>query len=293
MWLYYVYRALTWLSPKVPAAFGYWVAERVGDLIFFWNPEVRDHIEHNQRHVLGAGATDKQVANKARLALRNLMKNYFDQFRLWALSAQELMDRVELQGLKYLEEALEHGKGVVLVTAHFGSPEIVAQSLAVRDYQITSVVEHIQPEEFFQLMYSLRTSHGLELLPIDGPLLKLVRTLRKNGIVGLVGDRDITESGICVPFFGEEAQMPDGAVQLALRTGASLLVAYSVRLPDNRFRAIGRPPIYLEQTGDFDADVRAGVEKIVCEMERFIGESPEQWVVSVPLWDTGCNDKGG
>lgn len=293
MWLYYVYRFLTWIAPRVPTAFGYWAAERVGDLIFLLSPGVRENIESNQRHVLGAGATEQEVAQVAKLALRNLIKNYFDQFRLWALSEQELMHLVDLQGLEYLEKALEHGKGVILVTAHFGSPEIVAQSLAVRDYQVTSVVEHIQPEEFFQLMYSLRTSHGLELLPIDGPLLKLVRTLRKNGIVGLVGDRDITESGICIPFFGTKAQMPDGAVQLALRTGAPLLVAYSRRLPDNRFRAVGRPAIHLERTDDFDADVRAGVERIVDEMERFIREAPEQWVVTVPLWERGCKDEGG
>lgn len=293
MWLYYVYRFLTWLSPKIPPAVGHWVSERVGDLVFWFNGGVRENIEHNQRHALGCQASDAEVARRARLALRNLAKNYFDQFRLWALSEEDLKALVELEGQEYLDAALEHGNGVVLVTAHFGSPEIVAQSLAVRNYNITSVVEHIQPEAFFDLMYSLRTRHGLDLLPIDGPLLRLVRTLRKNGIVGLVGDRDITESGICVPFFGEEARMPDGAVQLALRTGAPLLVAYSHRLPDNRFRAIGRPALHLERTDDFDADVRAGVEAMLREMERFIGEAPEQWVVSVPLWDEGCTDEGG
>lgn len=284
MWLYYVYRLLTWLSPKIPSFVGYWMAERVGDLIFWFSPRVRADIESNQRHVLGSEASSADVSRNTRLALRNLVKNYFDQFRLWALSDAVLQDMVELEGLEYLEQALSTGKGVVLATAHYGSPEIVAQSLAVRGYHIVSVVEHIQPEAFFELMYRLRTSHGLELIPIDKPLMRLVRTLRKNGIVGLVADRDITESGIDVPFFGEPARIPDGAVQLALRTGAPLMVAYSVRLRDNRFRAVGRPPMFLERTDDFEADVRAGVQRVIAEMEQFISEAPEQWVVSVPLW---------
>ncbi len=286
MWLYYLYRFITWLAPFVPPRFGYWLCERVGDLLYLVARGTRANVAENQRQVLGPEATEEQVARNTRLVLRNLVKNYFDQFRLWKLSREDLLGLAELEGLEYLDEALSHGKGVVLLTAHYGSPELVGQSLAVRGYDITAVVEHIQPEPLFQHMCRLRASHGVKLIPSDKPLLGILRTLRKGGIVGLVGDRDTTESGICMTFFGKEARMPDGGVQLALRTGAPLLVAYSYRLPNNRFRAVGRPPLYLERSDDFDADVRAGLERVLREMEAFIRQAPEQWVMTVPLWRT-------
>jgi lauroyl/myristoyl acyltransferase len=49
------------------------------------------------------------------------------------------------------------------------------------------------------------------------------------------------------------------------------------------------PPLELEATGDRDRDARAGVKKVVAIMERYIGEHPEQWVMSVPLWQTTDN----
>ncbi len=292
MILYYVYRLVTWLAPFVPPRLGYWLCERVGDLLYVIARGARANIMENQRQVLGPEAPDELVARNTRLVLRNLAKNYFDQFRLWKLSDDEVLAMAELEGLEYLDEALSHGKGVILVTAHYGSPELVAQSLAVRGYDITAVVEHIQPEPLFQLMCALRGIHGVNLVPSDKPMLPILRALRRNGVVGLVGDRDATNSGICLPFFGKEARMPDGSVQLALRTGAPLLVAYSRRLPDNRFRAVGRPALYLEKGEDFEADVRAGMERVLREMEAFIQEAPEQWVMTVPLWRTCPPDEG-
>ncbi|MDQ7029957.1 MAG: lysophospholipid acyltransferase family protein [Ardenticatenia bacterium] len=290
MIVYCLYRLITWLAPLIPPRVGYWICERVGDLIYATARGVRAHVVENQHRVLGPGAPPELVARNARLVLRNLAKNYFDQFRLWKLSNEELLAMAELEGLEHLDEALSLGKGVILVTAHYGSPELVAQSLAARGYDITAVVEHIQPEPLFQLMCTLRGIHGVKLVPSDKPMLPILRALRRNGIVGLVGDRDATNSGICLPFFGKEARMPDGSVQLALRTGAPLLVAYSRRLPNNRFHAVGRPALHLERGEDFEADVRAGLERVLREMEAFIQEAPEQWVMTVPLWRTCSPD---
>ncbi|HYN89216.1 MAG TPA: hypothetical protein VER55_11825, partial [Ardenticatenaceae bacterium] len=56
------------------------------------------------------------------------------------------------------------------------------------------------------------------------------------------------------------------------------------RLPNNRFHAIGRPAFHLASTGDFEAAVRDGTRRILSEVESFIRATPEQWIVTVPLW---------
>ena len=63
-------------------------------------------------------------------------------------------------------------------------------------------------------------------------------------------------------------------------------MGFSQRLPDNTFVIYLEPPLELESTGDRDHDARAGVEKVVAIMERYIGEQPEQWVMSVSIWQT-------
>lgn len=278
------YRLAARMVPYIPPALGYWLCDRVGDLIFTFNLRARAAVMSNQRHALGVEALQIEVEAKSRQVFRYLIRNYFDQFRLARLHAEDLERLVTVHGGEYVDQALAGGKGLVIVTAHFGAPEVVGQVLAVRGYPTTMVVEHIQPEEIFQLMTRLRGSKGIQIIPIDRPLLGLFRALRRNTIVGLVGDRDISRSGIWLPFLGDETRMADGAVQLARRTGAPLMVAFCRRLPDNRYYAVGRAPFYVADSGNFEHDVRTATERLVNEMESFIRAMPEQWVMSVPLW---------
>jgi lauroyl/myristoyl acyltransferase len=112
-----------------------------------------------------------------------------------------------------------------------------------------------------------------------------VRALKKNEIVGLASDLDITKSGIVVNFFNAPARLPDGYAQLALKTGAPILPAFCVRKADNTFEGYAEPALELKSTGDFAADVRAGVEQIVRIMEKWIGAHPEQWVMFHKIWE--------
>ena len=66
----------------------------------------------------------------------------------------------------------------------------------------------------------------MEVLPLTGgagTLATLAKRLRAGGLVCLVGDRDLSASGIPVDFLGAGARMPAGPAALAQATGAALL----------------------------------------------------------------------
>jgi lauroyl/myristoyl acyltransferase len=130
----------------------------------------------------------------------------------------------------------------------------------------------------------LRTSHGTRLFPSDGPLSELFRALKRGEIIGLPCDRDLGDNAREVDFFGSPARLPAGPVRVALRTGAALIPAFGLRLPDNSFLAQIEPPIELPQTGDREADVKAGMEMVVEVLERHISQHPGQWLVASPVW---------
>jgi KDO2-lipid IV(A) lauroyltransferase len=115
----------------------------------------------------------------------------------------------------------------------------------------------------------------------------LVRALRRGELVAIGSDRDITGSGTIVDFFGAPARIPDGAVRLALRTGASLLTCFAVRQPDNSVVLEVEPPLQLEVAGDFERDVLVNVRKVAARMERWIARYPGQWLVLYPIWKDG------
>ena len=287
---YYLYRLLGLVVPLIPPGLGYPVATRLGDLFYHLDKATRANIYDNATRILeGSPKAVGDSETIVRGVFRNMAKNFYDLFRAQTLSLAEIDRLVKVEGREHLDRALSKGKGLILVAAHFGNIDVVAQVLALWEIPVVGPAEHLKPEALFQYICSLRANKSFRLIPIDGPLFELFRALRRNEIVALAADRDITESGIVVDFLGAPARLPDGYAQLSLRTGAPIIAGFGQRLPDNTFVAHFEPPLELEAIGDRNRDVRAGVEKVVAIMERYIGEHPEQWVMSVPLWQTTDN----
>jgi len=280
---YYLYRLAGFIVPLIPPRLGYWLSSRLGDILFRLLKEARSAVRDNVIHILGRETDKAAIDRTVREVFRNSAKNYFDLFRVPALSAGQIRKMVRIHGWENVDRALAAGKGLIVVSAHFGNVDVVAQVLA-HPYKITVVAEHLKPEVLFQYICDLRGSKGIKLIPIDGPLLGLFRALRRNEIVGLAADLDITGSGVVVDFFGEPVQLPSGHVRLALRTGAMMVMGFSLRLADNTFALHIEPPLELEATGDFQRDVRVNTEQVVAVLERYIGQHPEQWVMFRPIW---------
>ncbi len=279
-----MYRVLGAVVPLLPPRFGYALFGWIGSLFFILFKEAREPLRANLRHVMPK-APAQQIDATARQTLRNHLKNYYDFFRASRLSSEQIKAMVEAHGLEHLEAARSKGKGVIFITAHFGNLDIVGQTFTLRGYPVTVPAEHVKPEILFQEIVKVRSAKGMKIIPVDGPLLSLMRAIKKNELIGLASDLDITKSGIFVNFFEAPARLPDGYAQLALKTGAPILPAFSVRKPDNTFEAYAEPAIELKKTGDMDADVRAGVEQIVRVMEKWLGAHPEQWVMFHRIWE--------
>jgi KDO2-lipid IV(A) lauroyltransferase len=290
MLTYYFHRLLGLVVPLIPPGLGYPLVTRFGDLFYYLDKVTRANIRDNVTHILeGSPKAVDDSETIVRGVFRNMARNFYDLFRATTLSLAEIDRLVRVEGWEHVERALSRGKGVIFVSGHFGNVDVVAQVLALRDIPVVGPAEHLKPEALFQYICSLRANSGFRLIPIDGPLLEVFRALRRNEAVALAADRNIAGSGIVVDFFGAPARLPDGYAQLSLRTGAPIIVIFSQRLADNTFVVYLEPPLELEATGDRDHDARAGVEKVVAMMERYIGEHPEQWVMSVPLWRTASS----
>lgn len=287
MLTYYLHRLLGLIVPLIPPGLAYPLATRLGDLFYHLDKVTRANIHDNVAHILAG--SQKSVGDSeaiVRGVFRNMAKNFYDLFRVHTLSLAEIDRLVKVEGREHVERALSKGKGLIVVAAHFGNVDVVAQVPALWGLPVTGPAEHLKPEALFQYICSLRANRGFRLIPIDGPLFELFRALRRNEVVALAADRTIAGSGIVVNFFGAPARLPDGHAQLSLRTGAPIIVGVGQRLPDNSVVVHLEPPLELESTGDRDRDARAGVEKVVAILERYIGQQPEQWVMSVPLWQT-------
>jgi KDO2-lipid IV(A) lauroyltransferase len=260
----------------------------LGDLFLFFTVARQTTYFRNLRHVVGDAATPTEMNAIARRAFQNLGKNYFDLLRGHALTKDQLDAQLaDAHGMEHLENAMRQGKGLIAGSAHFGAWDLFIHLAAVHLH--TRVVvpnERIKPEKLFQYILSLRASQGIEMVPLDIAPRALIKALRAGQIAGLAYDRDLTQTGPVVNFFGAPAQMPDGAVQLALKYDAPVIIAFAVRCPDNRSEVFIEPPLQFEKTGDRQRDICQGVQKLTGVMEDYIRRYPDQWLMLQPIWNS-------
>ncbi|MCB9079758.1 MAG: lysophospholipid acyltransferase family protein [Anaerolineaceae bacterium] len=281
---YYLYRLAGLIVPQVPAKLGYALCRWCAGVAYQVNRPVRRVVSLNLHRIMGPQTPVAEIERRTRLTFNTIFYNYFDLFRLPRLSNEVVERLVTVVGWEHVETALAEGKGIVMTSAHLGNIEVVLYAMLRRGLSITIPVERIEPPELFDYITALRTSHGLKLIPIDRPLIDLIRTLKKQGVAGLAADRDITGTGPIVDFFGYPAQLPDGHIRLALRTGAPLVVGFSRRQPDHRYEAYFLPPYHPPASGSEEERVTVGMNFILAEMEKAIAQTPEQWTVTVPVW---------
>ena len=279
-----VYRLLGALIGPMPPRVGYWMARRAGPLLYFLYPQMKRIVSHNMRHVLGPDADEQEVQRRVRLACVNIAKGHYDLFRLSRLSISDIRRMARLEGSQHIEKALARGKGAILITAHLGNVDLLGQLPVAYGIPLTAPIQHIQPERLFQYALKLRMSHGVRMIPADGPLMEMFRALRRGELIALPCDRGIADNTRLIEFFGEPARLSDGPVRVALRTGAALIPGFGLRLPDDGLLVRIEPELELVQTGDLEADVDAGMKQIVAVLERYISEHPEQWLVATNVW---------
>lgn len=278
--VYLLFRGLGAAAGRLPPRFAYMLATRLADVCYPILPATAG-LRDNLAHVLGVSPEDPAVHRTARRAFRLLWQNYVDLFQAPHRPPRAWFSSIRVEGWAHLEETVRAGQGGIVVSAHYGCVEWGLQLLGASGFPALAVAEAVRPPAMFRYLCRLRGAHGLRLIPADGALREVFRTLRQGGIVALALDRDTTGSGRVYAFFGAEAWLPDGYAELAVRQGAPVLPAFARRETQGVSLRVW-PPLWPS-----GRSTEARDELIARVLEIFAGvlrEAPEQWVLTTPIW---------
>lgn len=243
----------------------------------------------NLSMILGQPADSNVVARAADEMVRGHFVSWIDFLHFATRPPRESARLIEaVEGFSRIVEGRARGKGVVLLAAHLGNWEVGGFMLAEIRMPIHVV---LVPDIYPGVERARRRLHeraGVTEIPIDksfAPTLAVMRALDQNAIVAMQGDRDFNNTGLAVAFFGREAYFPRGPFRVAMATGATVLPAFILRVPDGRYRALVEEPLFIEREGDADAALRRNIQRYVAILERYIRAYPEQWYCFYPFWD--------
>ncbi|HET8945062.1 MAG TPA: lysophospholipid acyltransferase family protein [Dehalococcoidia bacterium] len=272
----------------LPLAVLYRVADAVGNMGYLLFPGVRANVWDNLRHVYPPGTSKAVIRRAARQVFRTVALYYADMAYLPRQDVHDLFyKRMVVHGMfERLIPAAQSGTGVIMMSAHFGNPELGGQGLIPHGVRVFALTEPLEPPQLLRMLDRTRSSKGHTFAPVSvGSVKRVMRTLKQGGVVVLMGDRDIEGPRMRVPFLGVEASMPTGPIEVALRTGATVIPSFCARKGRYGLEAFLEEPLKLEKTGDFEQDVRAGTLEFLSRFEKHLRADPGQWGVFERVWD--------
>ncbi len=285
--VYLIMRASAFAAQIAPLHFGQDAASYLFGKAHDWLGTQRRHTQDNVARILKKDIADPEVQKLARQMWQNYGRYMIEFLRVPRLTRADLRRLIRIQGQAHLDRALAHPAGVIFVTAHFGNMDMGAATMERFERPLVVAADNLKPRALMDWTVRARANLGMTLIPNRGSLPVLEQALKDGGLVGLAVDTGVRKGGVTVKFFGQDAVFPIGPAILAKRTGAVIVPGCGMRQAAGEYVTIVQEPIFFEDTGDEERDIRATTQKLVSAMEKFIGAHPEQWYIFRPVWRAG------
>jgi len=258
------------------------------DLATVRNGPGAQQLRKNLRRVVGPERSERELDELVGDALRSYSRYWLETFRLPKMDKRAIVEQVDAVsiGNENLWAGLDRGKGVVVALPHQGNWDVAGVWLVAKHGSFATVAERLKPESLYDRFVEYREQLGFEVLPLTGgqrpPFTVLKERLAQNKVVCLVADRDLSQHGVEVDFFGERTRMPGGPALLAATTGAALCPVNTWFTPDGWSHQIH--PALPVPDGRLRDQVPALTQAMAHEFETGIAAHPEDWHMLQKLW---------
>jgi phosphatidylinositol dimannoside acyltransferase len=281
------YLAIYYTVRCLPRRFCRWVGQGVGWLVFLFSRQDRRNLSRNFGLALNRPACHPEVQRAVRGIFSNYSRYMVDFFLFPQLRAERVRAFFSfIEGEERLRQALARGHGVLLVSAHVGNWEIGGNLLRVLGYPLTVVGLAHNTAQTNILVRHLRSLRGIEVIEV-GPstfsAVEILKALRQNRIVAMIGDRDHLGTGRPVRFLGQQIKLPPGPVILSMLSGAALMPTFVLEEPDGTYRGIIETPVVIENGRNRDAAIEGNLLRLAQVFEHYIRRHPDQWYCPDPL----------
>ncbi len=229
--------------------------------------------------------TAEQVNTIARGAYCNYGRSICEM--LWSQGKTEkaLKPLTRLGNRGVFDEAFADGKGVVLLSGHFGAWEMFVTSMRLNlGVPMMIIAQEQRNKRVDQFVNAGRARFGNSVVYMAQSVRETMRTLKSGNTVGLLGDQSAPKESVFVEFFGRPAATHRGAAVFSLKTGAPIIMPFLVR------SAGGKSDVHFERIDDSnlgdtpEAQVIELTRRHTAILERYIRQYPDQWLWMHRRW---------
>ncbi len=275
-------RAAAWLIPKLPRGSILFAARVIGTLAYALDARGRATALENLRVAFQDRYTPAARRRIARRSYQNFARTFLDLFWARGLTAANWQCHVTIRSDAEAAEQQARQTGAVWATPHFGNFELVSLVWGFRGFQFTVVAQDFKNPGLTAVFRDLRQHSGHMVIPQEGAMLRLVKSLKRQGHAALLTDLNIKpgRAATVIDCFGLKTCVTTLHVTLAQRLGLSIITGVCRPCPEGHYEV----RIFSALRPQPDENPTAVAQQVWNHFEQAIREQPECWMWMYKHW---------
>lgn len=230
--------------------------------------------------------TEREIRSIVNRMYKNLGMNQVEILRFAGGAIEETNNRITVVGREIIDKAFQRGKGVMILSAHFGNWDFLPMFAVKQHYPVTIISKEIKNKTINAIWMLTRKQFGVNIIPSHNSARETLRVLRRNELLGFIFDQNRPrDAGVFVDFFGRPACTSPGLAMLSAQAQAPVVPIFIHRTSDGNhvlqiFPMLEPPPDREPET------VRKATQEYTKIIEDEIRQYPEQWIWLHRRWKT-------
>jgi len=256
----------------------------LGRTVYGLDKKHRNIALKNLQIAFGVEISDEEKGRIARRSFIHFGEALFEILKLPHLSSEKRGSLLDIEGEENVQTALHKGKGVLILTAHYGNWELGIIPLSkMGEFHVIARALDIPILE--NELLAIRESFGARVIYKKQATRHTLRALKEKGIVAILIDQNVLhDEAIFIDFFGKTAGTTPALAMFHLRTGAPIVPAFALPTPSKGYHIRFLRGLEFPPTDDHREDIRHITQECTRIIEEQIREKPEFWLWFHDRW---------
>lgn len=260
------------------------VGAAMGAAVFLLTPIRKRITLDNLRHAFPE-KTEQQHRTIALGAFRNYGRAILDMFWAGGAKREEILRVVRVVNPEIAQSALNRGKGLIFLSAHFGSWEFLLSAVPLSiGLPLLAIVQQQRNKRIDRVIDEQRRRFDVTTVVMSRSVREAIKVLRQGKVLLLLGDQSGSKEAIYVPFFGRSAATHRGPAVFALKTGAALVMILLVRREDGHYDLRLEEVVYNDIAEPTEEHIVELTRRHTAMLEQRIRELPDHWLWMHKRW---------
>jgi KDO2-lipid IV(A) lauroyltransferase len=259
------------------------IGHRLGRLAFYFDNSRRRIALENLTHAFPSRSRT-EIEGIARAMFGHFAAVLLELLKFATMSEAEMTALVDVEGADRVNQAYQHGRGVLFMTGHFGYWEVHGIMLPLHTKPSSVLARPLDNPHLHEMLERIRCRTGNAVIYRQGAVRRILRELMANrGIAVLIDQHLQTPDAIYVDFFRRPAATTSAVGALAARTGAAVIPSFAFPISGGRYRLLYDHPIEPPRDDTPEA-IREFTQRCTDVLEMYVRRNPELWLWMHRRW---------